>query len=458
MKLAFEEALGATRGTAVHPERFPPLFEVTTDTRTMHRDDVYLALRGNRFDGHEFLPEAYERGARAAIVEHVPPGCGDLPCIIVADTKDAYMVLAGAARTHLTGRVIALSGSTGKTTTKTFLEQMLRAEFGEQVAATPANENNEIGVSKLLLSVNPDAAVVIVEMGARHHHDLAPLTDIAQPDIAILTNVGEAHLEIMGTRQKLAETKWEIFSRGAQAVLNWDDAASRERWPSLSAEPYWFTGAESHELKNEPRNLTALTRTVLTILSNGRRQEMPVDVRVPGAHNLSNVAAAVAGATALGMPWHRIAHLLPALQLPPGRYERIATAGGANIIYDAYNASLSGMIATLDAFAREPGRRIAVLSSMAELGPEAPHMHAVVGAHLRGAGIAAVLVGGEFSEALARGAREAGFPSESIIPFASNTQAVRWLRANTGAGDAVLVKGSRIYKLEEIVQALVVDA
>lgn len=437
----------------MHRERFPASFTIATDSRGLRPHDVYLALRGSRFDGHTFVKQAYAAGASGVIVAYVPEGCEDVPCLIVADTKTAYMALGGAARARLSGRVVAISGSTGKTTTKGFLEQMLRARFGERIAATPANENNEIGVSKLLLSTKPDAAIVIVEMGARHHHDLAPLTEMARPDVAILTNVGEAHLEIMGSPENLAETKWEIFKTGAAAVLNWSDAVSRQRSASLNSEPYWFIGAQTGAPQNSPARLTVLTGTSLSVSSGAVREEWPAEVKLPGAHNLANIAAAAAGACALGMPLREIAEVISTLELPPGRYQTIAIDGRARIVYDAYNASMSGTIATLDAFANESGRRIAVLSSMAELGPQAAHMHAVVGAHLRKS-VDIALVGGEFSDALARGAREAGLAREKVIPFNSNAQAISWLRANTGAGDVVLIKGSRIYRLEEIVEGL----
>ncbi|MDQ6931810.1 MAG: UDP-N-acetylmuramoyl-tripeptide--D-alanyl-D-alanine ligase [Candidatus Eremiobacteraeota bacterium] len=458
MKLTYEEALDATRGSAVHPARFPSCFDIVTDSRALRGKEVYLALRGTRFDGHAFTREAYDKGAGGAILERVPDGCGDIPCIIVADTKAAYMALAAAARSHVRGRVIAISGSTGKTTTKGFLEQMLRSQYGKHIAATPSNENNEIGVSKLLLSVRPDDAFVIVEMGARHYHDLAPLTDMARPHVAILTNIGEAHLEIMGSLENVAQTKWEIFKNGAQAVLNWSDGVSRERCSSLKREPHWFIGANCSGRKDRPRRLTALTRTSLSAYRNDACERVPTEAKLPGDHNLSNIAAAAACAAEVGMPLRSIARAIPTLQLPPGRYEVIAIDGRARIIYDGYNASMSGTIATLDAFADECGRRIAVLSSMAELGPEASQMHAVVGAHLGKVGVTIVLVGGEFADDLARGARQAGIPRGNVIPFASNAQAVCWLRANTGAGDVVLVKGSRKYRLEEVVEALRADA
>ncbi|HEY5339673.1 MAG TPA: cyanophycin synthetase, partial [Candidatus Aquilonibacter sp.] len=176
--------------------------------------------------------------------------------------------------------------------------------------------------------------------------------------------------------------------------------------------------------------------------------------RVPGAHNRANLAAAIAAATELGVPQAAIVETIPSLELPSGRYERIALLSGVVLIYDAYNANTAGMIAALDAFAHEDARRrIALLGSMAELGESAVDLHRRVGGHAAGK-VDFMLVGGEFAGELALGARSAGFPSERIVPFMTNEQAARWVRDHARAGDAVLLKGSRKYRLEEIVEEL----
>jgi UDP-N-acetylmuramoyl-tripeptide--D-alanyl-D-alanine ligase len=457
-----EAAIAATGARVLSREGLPHELRLSTDTRSIVAGDTFLALRGEHFDGHAFVRDALARGAAALVVSDasvVPP---DVPALVVPDTTQAYLDLAGAARARITARVAAITGSAGKTTTKAFLAQILALATGTEVVATHANENNEIGVAKLLLSATARSAYVVVEFGARHYGEIVPLARAARPDVAILTNVGDAHLEIMGSPQRLADTKWGIFSSGAHAILNVHDAVSRARAHRLHDGVTWF-GADLCDLALAGgERFVSLERTrdldspdALSIRTHaGTTATFPTAIAVAGEHNRLNVAAASAGALALGLGPGEIARVLPQLTLPAGRYERIE-AGGISLIYDAYNASMSGMLATLASFAAEPGsRRIAVLASMAELGEDAPAMHARVGAAAAHANIDALLVGGDYAPDLVRGAKGEGFDAARIVPFATNAVAVAWLRANARAGDLVLLKGSRRYRLEEIVAGL----
>lgn len=445
----FEDAVTATRGQAHHGDRAPRAFTIVTDTRTLRPGDTFLALRGEHFDGHDFVDEAIDKGAGALIVEK-PPATNSVPYMIVADTRRAYMDLAAAARARFSGRVVAITGSTGKTTTKHLLALLLEAHFGPSaVASSPANENNEIGVSKLLLNIRPDQRVIVVEMGARHSGEIAELVNVAVPQIGVLTNIGDAHLEIFGSRERLAETKWGLFSRGAQAVINAKDEISRARTPSLQNPPLWFgEGTASGP------GVWIEDQSTLAIVRNGKQERFPIDVPFPGAHNRANLAAATAAALLLEIPAEFIARQIGALSLPAGRYETIALDRGPRVIYDAYNANAGGTIASLNAFASEDAqRRIAVLSSMAELGPDAPALHERVGAHAASLKFDYLLVGGDFRASLAAGAAGAGFPRERIVPFTDNAEAAHWLRMQTTDHDVVLLKGSRKYRMEEIVEA-----
>jgi UDP-N-acetylmuramoyl-tripeptide--D-alanyl-D-alanine ligase len=377
--------------------------------------------------------------------------------MIVDDTKAAYMALAGAARELFDGRVIAITGSAGKTTTKAFIAQLLAQPYGGRVVAAPRNENNEIGVSKLLLELsNSEHDVAIVEMGARHYGYIAALVAVARPHLGILTNIGEAHLEIVGSRERLEETKWALFASGARAVLNAADAASRRRAHSLSAAPHWFAGDfSSLEPSGEFETLTAFAGpTRLVHRRGGAATELDVDLRVPGAHNRANLAAAVAGCIELGVGLERLAGAITSARLPEGRYDRIPISGGIALIYDAYNANASGMIAALDAFAGESAaRRIAVLASMAELGRESKTLHERVGEHAATL-VDVLLLRGEYAGDVARGAQRAGLGADRIVRVETNAQAAQWLRQHARADDVVLLKGSRKYKLEEIVEEL----
>jgi UDP-N-acetylmuramoyl-tripeptide--D-alanyl-D-alanine ligase len=459
MTLPLELAIAATQATLCDPDGAPAALRVSTDTRALQPGDTFLALRGERHDGHDFAAEAVRRGAAMLVLERSAASVPGTPTLLVEETGHAYMALAAAARSLFHGRVVAITGSTGKTTTKAFLTQLLAAKYGDRVLAAPGNENNEIGVSKLLLQAS-DAAhdIIVVEMGARRYGDVEALAEIARPQVGILTNVGEAHLEVMGSREQLAETKWGLFSRGAGAVLNADDSISCERASTLARPAHWFAAAPddgSLERYAQLQTLTALigAKRLLRRVEN-RTHSSEVRVLVPGPYNRANVAAAIAGALELQVPLDAIVAKLPNLQLPQGRYDSIALQGGVRLIYDAYNANASSMIAALDAFAAETAsRRIAVLASMAELGDESETLHERVGAHAAGK-VDVLLVQGEFATELARGAERAGLSSAQIVRVAANSQAARWLREHARSGDVILLKGSRKYKLEEIVEEL----
>ncbi len=452
--LAVEVTGGRLRGGSA-----PDMLNVVTDTRTLAPGDTFLALHGEHSDGHDFARDAVRRGAALLVLDRDCSGDDALPVLRVADTKAAYMALAGAARGLFRGRVAAITGSTGKTTTKEFLAQLLRSTYGERVLASPNNENNEIGVSKLLLNAsNQTHDVLVVEMGARHYGDIEALVEIAAPDTGILTNVGDAHLEIMGSRERLAETKWALFSRGAHAVLNADDAVARRRGPSLRPPPHWFFFDDARATKQKrdvsPPYTAVIGDDRLVHNENGRAQEHAVDVRVPGAHNRENLAAAVAGALELSVPIEPIVAAIPDLRLPAGRYDSIPLPGGVRLIYDAYNANAQSMLAALATFAAEPAsRRIAVLASMAELGDESAGLHERVGEHAARS-VDVLLVSGEYSADVTRGARRGGMTALQIVEIATNADAARWIREHAGPDDVVLLKGSRKYKLEEIVEEL----
>jgi UDP-N-acetylmuramoyl-tripeptide--D-alanyl-D-alanine ligase len=456
VKLDAAVAIAALGARTIHPELVPDMLEIVTDTRLITGGQTFLALRGDNFDGHAFVAQAFERGARACIVDDATSIPADRPGIVVQKTLQAYLALGRLARRKLAGRIVAISGSAGKTTTKSFLLQLLTAA-GVPATATPENENNEIGVSKFLLSLDEnDTRIAIVEMGARRYRDLDVLVDAAQPDVAILTNIGEAHLEIFGSHERLAETKWGLFRRHARAVLPLGDDAVRTRAGKLEFPALWFGIGKSKPPTGEPGVI--LTDAHHMVVHDGiARTTLTIEVNVPGDHNILNAAAAVAGAVALGCSPAALAPFIADLRLPHGRYETLLLADGGRVIFDAYNASMSGTLATLRAFASETGRRIAVLGSMAELGIDSPQMHRRVGAAaVKGSEV--ILAGGEFANDIAQGAEDAGASPESIVRYADNEEAIAWLKSHRLPGDAILLKGSRKYKMEQIAAGLGAEA
>ncbi|HEY6485869.1 MAG TPA: UDP-N-acetylmuramoyl-tripeptide--D-alanyl-D-alanine ligase [Candidatus Cybelea sp.] len=432
---------------------------VGTDTRSLESGDAFLALRGERFDGHDFAGEAVRRGAAVLVVDDAAARIPGTATLVVARTDRAYLQLARLAAQTFEGAIVAITGSSGKTTTKDFLAELCAVRY--RVAASVKNENNVIGVGKLLLSLsNEEHDLAIVEMGARHYGDIAVLVEAALPALGILTNVGDAHVEIVGSRERLADTKWALFSGGAGAVLNANDEVSLERAPGLR-DPQgtrWFVAvgaaAELVAYAGIERLVAISGDDLLVVREGGATQEFAIECALPGLHNRANLAAAIAAAGALGIAPGELVAAIPTLSLPQGRYERVTIEGGPRLIFDAYNANASGMIAALDAFAGEgAARKIAVLASMAELGEEAQRLHERVGEHAAAA-VDVLLVSGDFAEALARGARRAGLDASSIVPVEDNSQAAAWLRANANGRDLVLLKGSRKYRMEEIVEEL----
>lgn len=455
MKVPAAEALHAAEARALAADALPAELAFSTDTRTLRPGDAYVALRGERFDGHDFIAPALAAGAVALVVDReaaVPVG---VPALVVADTAKAYLAFGAVARRRSSARFVAITGSAGKTTTKAFLAHLLECAAPGRTLATPSNENNEIGVAKLLLGLGGGERYVTVEFGARHYGEIAPLALAARPETAVLTNIGEAHLEVFGSRERLAETKWGIFASGARRVTGAGDSTSRDLAARDRVAATWFGIDDDPPAPPGEASVVLAGRTELRVAAPAAApRAFPVRVGVPGEHNLRNVAAAAAAAIDLGLEPELVAANLATLELPAGRYER-TSAGAFDVVYDAYNANPSGVRATLASFATERGeRRIAVLGSMAELGADAAAMHRAAGADAAAARLDALLVGGEFADDLARGAREAGMPAERIVAFADNAAAAAWLRANGRPGDVVLLKGSRKYRLEEILTEL----
>lgn len=450
MRLKTSDAIAATKARALNEKGLPESLLLQTDTRAIERGATFLALRGERFDGHAYVEEAFARGAACAIVDDEASVPAGRSALIVADTLQAYLDLGGLARSRVHGTVVGITGSTGKTTTKQFLLGLLRAA-GIAATATPENENNEVGVAKFLCGLEDgDPRVAIVEMGARKYRDLDVLVAAARPDVGVLTNVGEAHLEIMGSRERIAETKWALPSGAKRAVLNIADEASRARAASLLATPLWY-GIDQDRAPDGQGAVVIETDAVWTIAPDGTTETHRIDVRFPGDHNRRNLAGAFAAAMLCGAGVRALAAAVATLALPHGRYEVVELPDDVRLVFDAYNASLSGTLATLATFGREEAeRRIAVLGSMAELGDDAPLMHEKIG-EIAAKRADVVLAGGRYADDTARGVANA---AGTVVRYDSNAAAVTWLRANLRAGDAVLLKGSRVYKMEEIAEAL----
>jgi UDP-N-acetylmuramoyl-tripeptide--D-alanyl-D-alanine ligase len=429
-----------------------PFSGFSTDSRQIVGGAAFLALRGPRFDGHEFVAAALQRGASAAIVSQDLPLPGAGAWIRVGDGVRALGELAAAWRRQLGVRVVGVTGSNGKTTTKEMLASVLGAS-GAKVAKSLGTENNLIGLPQTLLRLAGDEDFAVLEMGMNHPGEIWRLAEIARPDVGVITNVGPAHLEGLGSLANVAAAKEELalaLRPGATLVVNAAD-------PRLLAIADRFVGR-----KILAGGEGAVRARSVTALPQGQRVEMEVEgvgvtvvLPVRGAHNVQNALLAAAAARAFGSDRESIAAGLAAFRPPPMRLEVVVVRSGARILNDAYNANPASMEAALAVLAAEPGRRkIAVLGEMLELGGEEARYHRELGASAARLGVDRLVAVGRPAGEIVDGALEAGLTTDRAIRCGSAEGAAEWLETTIGAGDVVLIKGSRGARLEAIVEAL----
>jgi UDP-N-acetylmuramoyl-tripeptide--D-alanyl-D-alanine ligase len=454
MSLSFARFLEACQGRFVaDATALPAMLRPSTDSRSLIAGETFVCLHGPTYDGHDFIVDALARGAAACVVDDtskVPRGT-NVPVIRVKDAKAAYLAGAKAARAAFRGQLIAVTGSNGKTTTKDFIAQIVGAY--RRVLATPNNENNELGVAKLCYRLDDEVDVAICEFGARKPGDIEQLVDIASPAIGILTGVGEAHLEYFRGKEELARTKFAVFSGGARPVCSASDTWSRmlaaearldgsTLWVRLLGDPV-MSGImlEAGEVRDE--------RIAITF---GASHAFASWV-LPGLHNLRNALLAAGAAILAGLSLEEALGAFGRLRLPAGRFESHTLTSGATLVYDAYNASPSSMLASLQTFAALPAaRHIAVLGSMAELGDQAANMHRELGVAAGRLSLDELYCGGVFATELAAGARDAGM--RAVHTFESNDEMSDCLLREARLGDYILLKGSRVQKMEQILQRL----
>lgn len=423
---------------------------VGTDSRTLNPGDLFVALRGPNFDGHDYLQVAKARGAAGALVEHAM--AIDLPQVEVADSLRSFGRLARDWRQRCPARVIAITGSNGKTTLKEMTAGIL-ARRGE-VLATRGNLNNDIGVPLTLCRLR-DERFAVIELGANHPGEIDYLTGLARPDVAVLNNAGRAHLEGFGSLEGVARAKAEII-RGLGPdgifVFNADDHFAG-LWRGLSAHLAQRTFGV-----REPADVSSPADSYRIAWSGGRFEarftvfcdgcEIDVRLGLAGEHNRMNALAAVAGSIALGAEPADVAPALAALQPVPGRLSPVPGINGARLIDDSYNANPDSVLAALQVLVAAPGRRTLVLGDLAELGVDDAELHRELGRQAAAAGIDRLVTVGRLSEL----ASEA-FGSNGRH-FADRRTLVESLAAGLSDEDSVLVKGSRSARMDEVVASL----
>jgi UDP-N-acetylmuramoyl-tripeptide--D-alanyl-D-alanine ligase len=427
---------------------------VSTDTRTTAPGDLFIALKGERFDGARFVADAFQAGAVAAVVNaesreqlaKVPTS--EVGIVYVEDTRIALGALAAHWRSQFTIPLIAITGSNGKTTVKEMTAAILRRATGdrESVLATQGNFNNDIGMPLTLLRLRETHHYAVIEMGMNHPHEIDYLTRIARPDVAVVSNAASAHLQGLGSVESVARAKGEIFAglkSDGIAVINADDAHAA-LWRSLAGEHRVSDFALMHPSTVHGKWTSQGYGGELQVRTPAG--EMQLVLQVPGEHNARNALAAVAAALALQIPLPVIAAGLEAFDGVPGRLQRKQATHGATLIDDTYNANPASMHAALEVLAQSPGKRIFVLGDMAELGAEAARFHSEIGDAARELGIERMLALGTLSteavRAFGAGARH----------FADIELLKRVLDEELDQQTTVLVKGSRSMKMERVVQ------
>ena len=423
---------------------------ISTDSRTIKKGELFVALRGENFDGHKFVEDVARAGAAGAIVDGDWNGkvSATFAIIRARDTLIAYQNVAGNYRKSLPLKVLAITGSNGKTSTKDFAASVLGRKF--RVTKTQGNFNNHVGLPRTILEANSEHEMAVWEIGMNHPGEVAPLAKIAAPDAAIVTNIGVAHIEFMGSREAIAHEKGELaeaVNASGTVILNADDRFSEEIAKRTRARVV-LAGINNGVLRATDIEQTA-NGSEFTILEGAHRCR--AQLSVPGLHMVQNALLAVAAGRAFGLPLEECAIGLATAPLTKARLQ-IKEINGVQFLDDSYNANPDSMKAALRTLIElsADGKRIAVLGEMRELGTEAQSGHEEVGQEAAALGIDQLIGIGEMGGVIANAAKRAGLEKSNTV--ASTSEAAELLANIAGPGDLILIKGSRLARTEEVIE------
>ncbi len=425
---------------------------VSSDSRTIGGGALFVALRGERFDGHEYIAAAGARGAVAAMIDRNAPsasGPAPLPLLVVDDTRLGLGRLAAYWRGKFKLPLIAVTGSNGKTTVKEMIACILAAHAGPGHSfATPGNLNNDIGLPLTLLGLRAAHACAVVELGMNHPGETGYLAAIAQPTVALVNNAQREHQEFMQNVEAVAREHGAVFSAlpvDGVAVINADDSYA-DYWRGVCASRRVLDfGIERSAAVGGRFELRDFGSDIVLRAPEG---EVPISLHAAGVHNVRNALAAAAAAAAAGVGLAAIARGLAAFDPPQGRLQRRVAASGAIVLDDTYNANPDSVIAAIDVLARAPGRKFLVLGDMGEVGANGATFHAEIGRHARAGNIDRVFLIGELS---AHAVAAFGAGAEHYTDIDALLAA---LAPELQAGATALVKGSRFMRMERVVRAL----
>jgi UDP-N-acetylmuramoyl-tripeptide--D-alanyl-D-alanine ligase len=470
--MLLSEVKEAIKGRLLQGDSFGKIKGVSINSRTIKAGELFIAIPGERFDGHDFIGDALRKGAAAVIIDHLIKYPPEAAVILVKDTTTALQRLAHYYRMKQKDlKVIAITGSAGKTSTKDITAAILKERF--KICKTEGNFNNYFGLPLTLLGLDGDEEVAVLEMGMSKLGEINLLTDIARPDMGIITNVGPTHLEFLGSVENVARGKAELVEglpADGIAVLNADNPYVRKMTRVFTGKKVIFYGIENRgpvitedRIGNRQYSIDYLYGEVIETRDNGvtlfkvvtPTDEVELVLNKPGKHNIYNALAAIAVAREFGLNWTEIQNGLSSVEFSALRWEVRSLNKGIRVINDTYNANPLSMRAAIEAAEETAtGRLITVLGAMLELGEEEEKAHRELGAFINQRGVDLLFTVGKIGEIIARGALESGMDKGRVLIFNDNKETARKLEQILDKGDTVLIKGSRGNKMEEIVEML----
>jgi UDP-N-acetylmuramoyl-tripeptide--D-alanyl-D-alanine ligase len=424
---------------------------VATDSRQLRPGDLFVALRGERFDGHAFVDAAFGTGAAAAMVEDAGAVAhANAPLLLVTDTRIGLGQLSTWWRQRFSLALVAVTGSNGKTSVKEMLASVLGSAAGDEaVLATTGNLNNDIGMPLMLLRLREQHRYAVIEMGMNHLGEIAYLTGLARPGVALVNNAGTAHIGELGSREAIAQAKGEIYQGLGEdgiALVNADDAFA-DYWRDLNRARRVIDFGLEHEAAVTAQCELTPSGSLMSVRTP--ESQYVVRLQVPGLHNVRNALAVAAAAHALGIAPAHMATGLARYAGIKGRLQRKAGRRNCTLIDDTYNANPDSVRAAIAVLAAEPGRRVLVLGDMGELGARGSLLHAEVGTAARQAGIDHLLTLGELSQAAAMSFGSGARHFDEVDALCAALEQL------VDRGTTVLVKGSRFMRMERVIERFV---
>ncbi len=456
--MTLENIAHSCGGTYIGNEKYrsKEVAGVVIDSRKVEKDYLFIPIKGERVDGHSFIPTVFEQGAAAVLSEYKlenPQG----PYILVESTEKALKDIAAFYRNSLDIKVVGITGSVGKTSTKEMIAAILETKY--RVLKTAGNFNNEIGLPLTVFRLKESDEVAVLEMGISDFGEMDRLARIAKPDIGVITNIGLCHLENLGTRDGIRKAKTEMFAHikeGGSAVLNGDDD-QLAKIMTVQGKPPVFYGKNPLNLEETPNMVYASDIENLGLEGmkgnfHFGEESLKVQIPIPGEHNVMNALAGACVGRLLGLSLKEIQRGIANAKTISGRTNLIH-ANDTLIIDDCYNANPVSMKASIDVLAQQKGRTIAVLGDMGELGSEEEKLHYEVGAYAAEKKIDALFCTGELSKELVKGVTENGTWSE-VFYFDNKEALITALKEYRKEGDTILVKASHFMEFSEIVKEL----